>query len=173
MLTTDLDKQKLVVIGALGTPYGVKGWLHLYSATDPIENILAYSQFLAEVQQGFQARIVEKVKGHGANFVVKILGIDDRDQALLASASQIFVRRDELPPLIEGEYYWADLLGLQVINQHNCTLGIITSFCETGANDVFIVQGDKEHLIPYVPGEYVLSIDLVSKQVRVNWDVEF
>jgi 16S rRNA processing protein RimM len=84
----------------------------------------------------------------------------------------IGVFRDQLPPLPNNEYYWSDLEGLTVVNLQGIELGTVAYLFETGANDVIVVQGTKEHLIPYVPGPIIKNVDL-NKRIEVDWDPDF
>ena len=161
-----------VEIGRIGAPYGVRGWVRVHSDTQPADNILDYGHWLLETAKGWQQQVLEKVKPHGNSFVAKFQGVDDRDQAALITNSKIAVHRDALPELEQGEHYWTDLLGLEVITDEGIRLGVITDFFETGANDVLVVKGEKEHLVPYVPDEYVLAVDREQKTMTVRWDLE-
>ena len=78
-----------------------------------------------------------------------------------------------MPALESGEYYWADLMGLEVSTRQGDILGVVEKILETGANDVLVIRGEREHLVPYVPGQYVLSVDLAASVMVVDWDPEF
>jgi 16S rRNA processing protein RimM len=86
------------------------------------------------------------------------------------TGKKIAIRREQRAKLKKNEYYWSDLEGLTVINQHDTVLGKISYLIETGSNDVFVVKGDKEHAIPYLLGDVVISIDLDTRIMRVNWE---
>jgi len=86
--------------------------------------------------------------------------------------AEIAVQRSQFPPLPAGEYYYADLPGLTVVNLAGATLGTAESFLETGANDVLVVQGERERLIPLVP-QVIREVDLTQGVLRVDWDAEF
>ena len=111
------------------------------------------------------------------------MGIDDRDLAAQYTAADIAVERELLPELDDGEYYWSQLEGLVVFSQFDGgerqRLGVISKLMETGANDVLVVVADaqsidqRERLIPYVPEQFVLSVDLEAGEMLVDWDPEF
>lgn len=110
----------------------------------------------------------------GKNILALFAAEDDRSSAARWAGREIAVPRRQLPSLNEGEYYWADLLGLEVSTLKGVILGKITSFIETGANDVLVVQGKQgECLIPYVKGSVVHQIDMAKRIMRVDWDTEF
>ena len=77
-----------------------------------------------------------------------------------------------MPALEKGEYYWNDLMGHKVINQQKEHLGVVQTFLETGANDVLVVKGDKEYLIPFIP-HVILNVDMAKKEIEVDWDKDF
>lgn len=169
---TSLDP---VVVGSIGAPHGVRGWVRINSFTEPGDNIFTYPLLLDTGKTGWQPIELEKFQAHGTGFVAKLLSIDDRDQAALITNAKLAVQRTDMPELDNGEYYWADIIGLTVSNEENIELGQVVDFFTTGANDVMVVRGadNKQHLIPYVPEMFILDVDLISKQIRVRWDAEF
>ena len=162
-----------IVVGAIAGAYGVKGWVKVKSYTDPVSNILEYSPW--SLGEGVDARIVKVVDGRlqGKVLVARLDGIDDRDQAEALTRSIIRVDRSNFADLEEGEYYWNDLVGLRVFNLEGVAMGAVTGLMSTGANDVLVVLGDRERLIPFVRGQYVKDISLERGEVRVDWDPEF
>jgi len=83
------------------------------------------------------------------------------------------VPRSALPAAGEDEYYWSDLEGLRVETLEGVDLGTVDHLIETGANDVLIVRGDRERLIPFLRPSVVREIDLVAARIRVAWDPDF
>ena len=86
---------------------------------------------------------------------------------------QVFVGRDQLPATVEGEYYWSDLEGLEVHTTNGDVLGRVERLMETGANDVLVIRGQREHLVPFIQGQYVTRVDLEGGVIEVDWDPEF
>lgn len=86
---------------------------------------------------------------------------------------EIGVRRDQLPDTAPGEYYWRDLIGLAVVTRQGEPLGKVDHLLETGANDVLVVAGERERLIPFVPGPIVTQVDLQAGVIEVDWDKDF
>lgn len=165
---------KTIIVGKIGAPYGVRGWVKVFSFTEPCENLFAYPLFFEANSDSKRSVAVEEFKTHGDSFVAKLRGIDDRDAAALITNYQLVVYRRDLPELDKEEFYLEDLIGLTVYNQDNLKLGQVKDFFATGANDVLVVQDEKiEHLIPFVLEEFVLDINLSSKQMKVLWDPEF
>lgn len=162
-----------VVLGRIGAPHGVKGAVHVQSFTEPLDNILQYPVWYVSQAGHWQAYKVSHSKTQTKGFIVTLEGVNDRDAAILLTNAEIAIERSELPELPTGEYYWTDLIGLEVFAESGENLGRVTELFETGANDVLVVRGEtKERLIPYLP-EVVLAIDLASKRMQVAWDPEF
>ncbi len=161
-----------IVVGKIGAPYGVRGWVKLHSFTEPAENLFSYPLLLS-TKGGWQTIKIEQFKAHADTFVAKVVGIEDRDQAALLTNAEVAVQRADLPSPESGEYYWADLIGLNVYNQDNVCLGQVVDFFATGANDVIVIRGEHgEHLLPYVLDEFIVSIDLDKQRMDVHWELE-
>lgn len=169
----------LTEIGRISGVYGVKGWVKIYSHTDPIENILSYQPWIVTHHQKQISLKVLEGKKQGKGLVARLAGVEDRDQAALLQGATIAIHRSQLPELGVGEYYWGDLEGLSVFTLSDVCLGKVSHLIETGANDVLVVQGSEtsidqqERLIPYLPERVVKEIDLDAGTIRVDWDPEF
>ncbi|MDH5256487.1 MAG: ribosome maturation factor RimM [Gammaproteobacteria bacterium] len=163
-----------IALGVINGVYGIKGWVKVYSSTDPIENILKYKTW--RLKQKNQEVVVTLADGrrHGKGIVAKFEGYDDRNRAETLIKAEINVLADELPELPEGEYYWRDLIGLDVINMEGKSYGRIDHMMPTVANDVMVVKDDDvERLIPFVQGVYVIKIDLDANIAQVDWPEDF
>jgi len=157
------------VLGA----WGVKGWIKVYSYTDPRENIVEFPVWSLEREGERRSVQVEQGRRHGSQVVVKLTAVDDRDTAERLAGSEIMVERDELAPCDHGEYYWTDLEGLRVVTRAGVDLGEIDHLLATGSNDVMVVIGDRERLIPFIAEQVVQTVDLGEGIVVVDWDPEF
>ena len=162
---------KQVEIGYISAVHGIKGWVKVHSWTKPMESIFKYQPWLL----GENRKPVKIIDGRkqGKGLAALLPGYDDREQAVSLVGQQIFVGRDQLPPTEEGEYYWSDLIGLEVHNTTGEVLGRVDRLMETGANDVLVIQGDREHLVPFIQGQYVKRVDLEDGLIEVDWDPEF
>lgn len=156
------------IIGALG----VKGQVKVFSHTSPRENIVTYSPWVIK-HSGTTRSLDVKGGRQGKNVVAWLQDINSRELALELTGAEIFIHRHQLPQLEEGEYYWSQLEGLEVITLKGEQFGCIDHMLETGANDVMVVQGDRERLIPFVTSEVVKRVDLDKKQVIVDWDADY
>ena len=164
---------KRVVLGQITGLFGVKGWVKVFSYTDPRDNIAAYPHWHLELDGRVLAANVESCRRQGKGVIAKLADVDDRDEAAAWLGAQISVRRTELPTPAPGEYYWADLEQLEVRTVTGVCLGRVHHLIATGANDVLVVRGEREHLIPFVEGQSVREVDLDRGVITVDWDPEF
>lgn len=166
-------KDKELVLGKIASPFGVRGWTKVLSYTDPAEGLLDYKEWSLS-QRGAKRRykIVEGKK-HGKFLIAKLDGIDDRDEVAKLTNALVVMERSELPDTEDDSYYWADLIGLQVVTIDGTELGEVERMMETGANDVVVVKGERERLIPWVKGSVVKSVDLSDRTIVVDWDADF
>ncbi|NOY66691.1 MAG: ribosome maturation factor RimM [Gammaproteobacteria bacterium] len=162
-----------VIVGQISGLHGVKGWVKVYSYTDPRENIIQYSQWFLRSAEGWQEIKLEEGRRQGKGVVAKLEGYIDRDMSAQLIDRDIALLKDQLPQLEKNEYYWNDLIGCKVINQDKTEFGIVERMIETGSNDVLIVKGDRERLIPYIRGQVIKNIDLDSSIIQVDWDPDF
>lgn len=159
-------------MGRILGPYGVRGWVKLRTFTETIDSLVDYPSWLVAEGDGWNSVEIEDTQVHAGHLVAKLHGVQDRDQALGLSGRDVAVPREALPPAQEGEFYWADLIGLDVVNQQGEVLGTVEDLLETGANDVLVVQGDRQRLLPYVQ-QVVLGVDLAQKRIRVDWGLDY
>ncbi len=168
-----MNDKHYLILGKISGVFGVKGWVKVFSYTDPRENILQYPRWL--LRKGAAERTVELISGQlqGKAVVASLAGIIDRDQAAALNGWTVMIEREQLPPASEGEYYWADLQGLRVMTTQGVDFGHVDHLLETGANDVLVVSGERERLIPFLQDQTIISIDLVQGVIVVDWDPEF
>ena len=136
-----------------------------------MEAILQYQPWLL----GEEKKPVKIVDGRkqGKGVAALLPGFEDREQAATLVGVQIFVRRDQLPATEKDEYYWSDLEGLEVKTTKGELLGRVEKLMETGANDVLVIRGNREYLVPFIQGQYVTRVDLEDGMIEVDWDPEF
>ncbi len=164
-----------IILGRINGVHGVRGWVKVYSETQPRENILSYRQWLVGKPGNWRTVVVVDGRRQGKNVVAQLEGCNDRDVAATFHGEQIAIRREQLPAPSADEFYWADLVGLTVKNREGVTLGKVDHLLETGANDVLVVHDDdgSERLIPFVQGPFVLEVDLQAGELLVDWDPDF
>jgi 16S rRNA processing protein RimM len=167
------------VIGRITSVFGVKGWLKVYSYTDPKEGILSYRNWTLDLDGRRIPARLEEGRRQGQGIVVRLKGVDDRDVALTYCGAEVRVDTDALPELPDGEFYWFQLEGLDVFTVEGECLGKVHHLIETGSNDVLVVQAtpesidQRERLIPYLPDQVVREVDPGAGRLTVDWDPEF
>jgi 16S rRNA processing protein RimM len=162
-----------VIVGRISGLFGVRGWLKIFSYTESRENIVEYSPWQVNKDGQWQTVKVESGRSHGKGVVVKLVGYDDRDAAATLIGCDIAVTREQMGEPEPGEYYWADLEGMKVVTLDGVELGVVDHLFETGANDVVVVRGERERLLPFVRGNVIKNIDLQRHVMEVDWDPEF
>ncbi len=168
------EENQYITIGKIGAAHGIRGWLKVFSYAEFNANIIDYQPWYFCDQQGRYNEIhIEASKLHGENMLVKLVGVHTPEDARLLTGNLVMIRRSQLPALKKNEYYWSDLIGLTVINQQGCIYGKVIYLIATGANDVLVVEDHdhKEHAIPYLFGETIKHIDLIKKEIRVDWEL--
>ncbi len=168
-----MSGQKQINLGKVSGTFGVKGWVKVFSFTDPRDNILSYSPWL--LKKGSESKIVKVIDGklQGKTLVAQLEGVVDRDMAEALLGWDILIDQNQLPATKAGEYYWSELIGLQVENLQGVHLGTVDSLLETGANDVLIIRGERERAVPFIQGQHVIEVDLNQRKIKVDWDPEF
>ncbi|WP_456268226.1 ribosome maturation factor RimM [Kushneria sp. AK178] len=166
--------EQYVVMGKLTSPYGVKGWLRVYSWTSPMEGILDYETWLVEQNGQRTPMTLRNGQRHGKGLIVRLDGVDSREAAERVAGATVLLKAAELPSLSEDEYYWYQLEGLAVQTGDGVALGRVEYLFETGANDVLVVRGeDRERLIPFLPDDVIQKVDLQGGIMTVDWDPDF
>jgi len=162
--------------------FGVRGWVKVFSYTSPRVNVVRYSPWYL-LQDG-QEVIQQVVAGqaHGDGVVASLAGIDDRDAAAALVGAEIEIDRATMGPELgaglkvagaPGEFFWVDLQGMEVQTRTGTSLGFVDQLFETGANDVMIVVGAGRHLIPFLYGSVVETVDAERRVITVDWDPDF
>ncbi len=179
MVPSDAD---LVNVGRVAAVYGVKGWLKIHSDTQPPEQIFRYQPWWLRTAEGLRKVEVDASRRHGKGLVAHFRELDDRDLAARLTGADIAVERRSMPALEQGDYYWHQLVGLAVVSVHQGQrqrLGRVARLLETGANDVLVVDpdadsiDDRQRLVPWVPEQFVVAVDIEAGTVDVDWDPDF
>lgn len=169
----------MMVVGKITSVYGVKGWVKIYSHTEPMDNILNYAPWFVRLEGRLQTVQIEQGKRHGKGLIAKLAGCSDRDQAQVYCGNDISVDQSQLPALSTDEYYWHQLEKLNVVTESKELLGRVDHLISTGSNDVLVVKAtaesidDRERLVPYLPEQVIKEINLEEGTIRVDWDSEF
>ena len=167
------SERERLVIGRVSGSYGVRGWVKIHSFTEPRENILAYGEIQLGRDGCWRDATLAEGRRQGKGLVARISGIGDRDQAAGLVGEDIAILRSQLPEAVDGDFYWVDLIGLEVVNEDDVSLGKVSKLIETGANDVLVVDGERERLIPFIRESVVKAVDLDSGTIRVDWETDY
>ncbi|MEX1198462.1 MAG: ribosome maturation factor RimM [Pseudohongiellaceae bacterium] len=172
-----------VSLGRIGAPHGIRGWVKLHSFTEPLMNIADFRVFHCAGRRDAPDRMktleLDEIRAHGKTLIAHVKGYDTPEQARELTGLELEVEAGVLPALEEGEYYWADLQGLRVINRQGERLGRVSHLLETGANDVLVVAADEEsiddqeRLIPWLPGQSIDRVRLDERCLDVDWESDW
>ncbi|SMM97695.1 16S rRNA processing protein RimM [uncultured Candidatus Thioglobus sp.] len=146
--------------------------MKIFSHTHPRKNVLSYQPWHIHLEGQWQTLEIVKGREQGKTIVAQIQDINDREQARSMIGTDIYIEKSQLPKLKQNEHYWEDLIGLEVINQQNIILGKVSNLTDTGANSVLIIQGEKEHWVPYIK-PFLCEVNLKKQQILVDWDENF
>ncbi len=166
------------MLGRIVAPFGVLGWLRIHPFGDDPLGWKAIPHWLlspdADVAtDAWQMYVPATVKVHGGGLLAKLQGVDDRGSAEALTGCYIGALRSDLPLTGKDEYYWRDLIGLEVQNLQGMSLGHVDSLLETGANDVLVVvDGKNRRLLPFV-GKVVVNVDTVGRLILVDWGIDW
>ena len=167
-----MDTERRILLGRVLGAFGVRGELKLQSFTDPPSQLLKYQPGML-VHRGAEREIAgAKGRDTAKGVLLTLPDVTDRDQAEAMAGAEVWVPRSRLPAPKPGEYYWVDLEGLRVVNREGVALGTVSHLFETAGNDVIVVSGERERLIPFLD-DFVLAVDFDAGQVQVDWDPEF
>ena len=161
-----------MVMGRIAAPYGIKGWVKIQTFSESVDALADYPEWQIGRAGSWRAVRILNARLHTNMLVAELEGIVDRDAALALKGSEIAVPRETLPPTPENEYYWSDLIGLDVINTRGVAFGKVKELLESGAQDVLVVSGERERLIPFV-GQIVKKVDLAAETLEVDWEADY
>lgn len=172
--------QSFLVIGQFGRPYGIQGWIKLFSFTEISESIFKYKPWCIKQSNLFKLIKIKNWKKNNKVIIVKVDGINNRIQAEIIKNKKIFIDSNNLTKLESGSYYWKDIIRCTVINTDNYILGTVKEILETGSNDVLVIRSNindifkiKERLIPWLETKIIKNIDIYKKIIKVEWDPSF
>jgi len=163
-----------VQLGRLGAPFGVKGWLHVDSHTEPRERLLEYAVWSLRLANGERIeRAVLAGRAHGAALVAQLAGVADRSAAQQLTGAVVEVERAALPATAGNEFYRADLVGLGVRNLEGVDLGTVSHFIDAPAGALMVTREacGREHWVLAVP-RHLRRIDLAARSILVDWPAE-
>lgn len=159
-------------MGRVAAPFGVQGWVKLQPYTAQPLGMVQYAALWVGTGDSFKKVVVEEIAAHGRSVLCKFAGVATREQAAGLKGTEVGVLRSELPESEVDEIYWADLIGMQVINTEGVAFGTIAEMIDNGAQSVMVIKGERERLIPFVP-VFVREVSLGGQRVIVEWGADF
>lgn len=168
-----LSNDEIAVVGRIGAPYGVKGWLHVNSFTQPSENILSYPLWINS-ENTWRAIADVEIRKHKKAYVARFPGVDERDGARMLTGSLLGTPPDHFVPAAADEVLWRDLIGVEVTNRDGQVLGHVTTLTETGSHDVLVITDEqrRETLVPFAD-EFIIELDLEAGVLVVDWSTDW
>jgi len=184
LVQQDDETPEKIVLGRITGVYGLKGWVKVFSYTDPMESIVDYNPWyirpVSKTKSPWTKVKLKAGKRHAKTVIAKLEHCNDCNQAQAYIGVEIAIEQSQFEQSKDdNEYYWRDLIGLRVINQQDIELGVVTKLLETGANDVLVVSSkngeadNKEHLIPWTMQQAIVSVDIEQGVIEVDWDQDF
>ncbi len=180
-----MDDSAWVVLGSVIGVHGVRGWIKVHSDTQPRENILDYAVWWFKGKEGWKEVRVMESQHTAKNVLALVEGVDDRDTAERLRGTEIAIPRRQLPATEANEYYWTDLIGLEVFGPNDVRFGTVDRLFETGANDVVVITDEREWavgekrpngpeiLVPWLRPDVVKEVDVERGRIVVDWDPDF
>lgn len=160
------------MMGRIAAPHGVKGWIKVQPLTAEARSLLDYRNWWIGGEGGWQEHAIVGGTVQGQSLLAKLENCDDREAAALLKGKTVAVPRAALPAAQAEEYYWADLIGLRVVNVVEQDLGRVTAVVQTGANDVLVVEDGRERLIPFI-AQVIREVDPGAGVIRVDWGADY
>lgn len=167
------------MLGRVLGAFGIRGWIRIRPFTESLDGLLGQSVWILRQRGAARTVHVEEAKPHGAFVLAQIKEVADRGAAEALRGADVTVERDQLPAADAGEYYWADLIGLPVLNTNGIELGRVAGLIAAPAHDVLRVaaagrgeEAAREQLIPFV--EPILrEVDLAGGRITVDWEADY
>lgn len=158
----------VVVLGRIGAPFGLDGWVRVQSYTDPVEGIAGYREWDLDRGGSLGRVAVLDWKRAGQGVAVRLEGIASREAAQGLTGAEVRVERARLPPAGPGEAYWHDLVGLEAVTPEGVELGRVSGILDLPAHPVLVIEGERERLVPLVR-ERLVAVDVDGGRVTLDW----
>ena len=158
-----------MTLGQILAHHGLNGWLKVRSFTEPRDQLGQYPS----INVGERREVGFEVRDNGKGLLLRLENVTDRETAQALLGEELWIDRSALPNLAPDEYYWCDLEGCRVENQQGEGFGTVVRVMATGAHDVLVVRDEKETLIPFVQGHYVMEVDLAARRIVVDWQKDY
>jgi len=177
----------LVLVGHISGAYGINGWVRVKPYSSDADALLhAKTWWLSKSarEAGLHDVDMMQARSQGDDVVAQLMGVADRDAAEALQGATVQIRRSHFPALNEDEFYWVDLIGLEVVNLMGAPLGTVTDLLDNGAHPILRVTVRQEQdaaapgkapgelLIPFVD-RVVTAVDQQQKKITVDWELDY
>lgn len=159
-------------MGRIAAPYGIQGWVRVKTYSESPDALLDHPRWWLREAQGWREHGVAAAEWRDKGLLARFEACGDRSAAESLKGLDIGIPRSALPGPEPGEHYWADLIGLAVKNREGVNFGQVSDLIATGANDVLVVSGERERLIPYLEG-VIVAVDIAARTITVDWDASY
>jgi 16S rRNA processing protein RimM len=163
------DFDSLITVGKIIGTHGIKGQLKVYSYSGNIESLKSVKTVQLKSPAGEMSEYaISSAAPHSGKFIISLSGMNDINMVEKLIGSEICLMRSQLPETEEDEYYWCDLIGMEVITVNGLKLGSIKNIFATGSSDIYVVSdGNKEYLIP-ATADVISSVDMKTGLMTVT-----
>ena len=159
---------EFILVASVGKPVGLKGWAKVNSFTRPPENLFNFKNFFLEVDGDKENINIDKFSKSGKNYILKVESLDSIEEIERLKNKEIFIKSKDLPKLKDNEFYWKDLIGMEVRQIDGTVIGVVVEIIETGSDDVLVVEkNNKKELIPFNFGEIIKEVS--DNSIIVDW----
>jgi 16S rRNA processing protein RimM len=179
--------EDLVVVGHVSGAYGINGWIRITPYSSDADALLSAKTWWLDKPEMHDVDMLQ-AKVHGGDVVAQLMGVSGRDAAEALKGNVVSVRRSHFPALSDNEFYWVDLIGLQVENLRGDTLGVVSDLMDYGAHPILKVSwadempvqtgtapakaAPSECLIPFVD-QFVKNVDQSGRKITVDWERDY
>ncbi|XBC39595.1 MAG: ribosome maturation factor RimM [Buchnera aphidicola (Chaetogeoica yunlongensis)] len=169
-----------LIIAKFGAPYGILGWIHVFSYTQQKEKIFSYIPWMIQHKENIKILSPENWKTAKKTFIVKIKNFTTRCMAKTLTNCNIFINESKLPKLKKNNYYWKDIINCTVFTNNFNQLGKIINLITTLTHDVLVIKTTEENnlnqhdiLIPFIYPNIIKEVNICKKKIIVNWKKNF
>jgi 16S rRNA processing protein RimM len=171
--------EDLVLLGYVSGAFGVQGWVRIRPYSADAEALLSTKTWWLDKPELRDVDVMQS-KVHGDEVVARLVGVAGRDGAEALKGATVQVRRSHFPALDDDEFYWVDLIGLDVVNERGEALGVVADLMDNGAHPILRVappaaadgKPQPEMLIPFVD-HYVKTVDQAERRITVDWEADY
>jgi len=160
----------LVPIGKVTKPHGIRGKIRVEYYGEDFSRFPLYRDVYIEDRFGRpKAYEILEAISQPPRIILQLKGIERIEEARPLAGKEIFVKKEALPDLPEGEYYWIEILGMEVETEEGRRIGKVKEIFSTGANDVYVVEGERGEILLPATEEVIRSVDCEKRVIKVEW----